>query len=1437
MYIISNLISLVTTTSIDKQSFLKSFDSLDSIREQDTFLYKFAKEHEKKDVEQLLDDLLDIKTSNVREQTLGIRLVVAYRDQERLYRVLTEDTKYPATVLLIASKYSALVLSEDEEKLRELLFKFGTRLTPLQVYAILQSIGRWKNQLINRELVLKVYEMFDDVAALKLLGHFPKSDKTSCKVIADILWKDMKMRYIPYFGTLVRNHPDSILMYLEYLFEDFKCDSIKSYTDEIHPGRTLFENKEYTCMLTMLIRCHREMAKCLMKLLMKWFVDPAKKHHVTRPFVPVFILSHLKEFCVADKKMFMQLMECFQVFKHFDCPVTIHLPFHKLTIQDLLCLFDQYAQEHIVNRTQQSDVSRSVLDTFILRMPHNSVSEIHANHWFHKKLHAEYKTDFEDWLYANMDIQQVSILHPTLGDIVAKRLYERALKSDAPLFENFLNKSYYWKFIEEYLEEEKLEEWMQHISINSDSCCRAQIYSGLLFGTLYHRKSISKVLNLLIERMKCENKEVWCEFWKSFMVPYRGENHHHHKHCHKHHHHHHKKEHDCHKIYVDVFHELDIPYNEEYAKLFKQLILMGTKFMDGTRTISNLLYHLVDKSTRGNKEGEVKRMTQYIYEIAMEVDGSRAFELMTGSDPLYINWTRVKFCMEQLMDLMYDCMHKKLLVGDYTLFSEFILLARWKGICLSKCDKIVQLYSVFIQSVLSGRSKVVMPRKHSLPPVVHLLNSMSQVVGDWKKRRQWIESLLDADPSLIVAPYIQRFILGRDGCFKILEKFLTLTGDKCLMSYETLMKLHPKGRMLLVRENHTIVTFNPMIIKQQRINRLPTKIRCCLTRMMVYGATEIMRSDISRSNVNEWSYRRNLMWWTWWNNSRETPQSGALYMLRTVGRLIMEKEERDSILKLLEDTILSRKATDDYPRIVHSVPHLATAMLVRVMSPLYPEEHFSWLFESVKPEYAVYFYSGLTRLHGFIPREDFIDLYLEQLKKKEESGYDENWNAIVHRFYVSYMKQHFSRGIRENSSIEKKLVTHLIELFKNDKVHRDVKVMIIDSLITFIVNVRNGDADLLDSVWPILESVTEEDYIEIPKILIRSFNWYIFQCIEMKKQMVHVLSELLDSDHAVVQEQAWYTLERVLRRMCYPEQECIDELVEKSVQCILCFDLSTKHMIACNAIHILFHLCKHDVRIMDRIVKDVFIRLLSDQKFKKLDEEKYNATLEWDLPVQERVTIMCWKLTRFIQREVYMENDEFVDEVEERLIEPLVQIMIKHDPLLYFSRGFKIRFALAEWREERSIRDVLINLVEDLVVQVKDEKERNVWFSTILDNFIDTVFSDGYERDHVLLEVIDSFATKLFGMTSRSEEPRREILESLLVLILHYVGSKLNWEHSSRDMLKMFRNGKKQNDYLQTIARRPIRVRIHKTRNFDHRRHHHEDYYPDPMRRHRRHHM
>lgn len=104
---------------------------------------------------------------------------------------------------------------------------------------------------------------------------------------------------------------------------------------------------------------------------------------------------------------------------------------------------------------------------------------------------------------------------------------------------------------------------------------------------------------------------------------------------------------------------------------------------------------------------------------------------------------------------------------------------------------------------------------------------------------------------------------------------------------------------------------------------------------------------------------------------------------------------------------------------------------------------------------------------------------------------------------------------------------------------------------------------------------------------------------------------------------------------------------------------------------------------------------------------------------------------------------------------------------------------------------------------------------------------------HILIELVESFAHKLFGLANI--EPKRDLLEALLVLILQYAGSRLNWHQDTRHILKMYRS-KNDNDYLQTIARKPIRVRVNQKKkwtHYEHRIHHRQEFYPNPHRRHR----
>jgi len=767
---------------------------------------------------------------------------------------------------------------------------------------------------------------------------------------------------------------------------------------------------------------------------------------------------------------------------------------------------------------------------------------------------------------------------------------------------------------------------------------------------------------------------------------------------------------------------------------------------------------------------------------------------------------RTRYDIDQLCDLFGEYFKHRISHGDYSRMAKLFKLSYepWRF------KKLKQCYMSFVDAITQGKSQMV-PMRLTAPPIMILLSYFNKFV-EVKQRHTLIQQLIQSDPSLWIVPAMQRHLLGRNASHQFIEKYLKNT-ENGTWSFAIFKKMGHKGEISLARMDDRVISLNPFVIREQRVEEhMPKEIVECITKMLISATHLISRSeDIYPENVNILSYLRPIRIDMFAKpHSLETP---SRRMMNLVGELQIEKDEVEMMDKMIQEKILSKGG--DRP--LNSIPVMVLAMLAKTFSPYFPERHMDFIVEKMNPEGALYYYSVLIRVSRFIPRMHFLTKYMSIIDKKHES---EQRNGIVQMLLVSHFKHQF-RCFSRDEQFGGKIIDKVINMFRTEQtLPREVRVKLADIFITYLSLAKDVNNESVKKVLAVLETAVGSSYIEVPITILKCIRRHFFH--DPSHILVEVLdrvasSKLLSHDHIMVQELTWRVLNMVIQhRMILTEtfKKVSGKLRDTAINFMLDFDKTDKDLLVIHALPMMVTLSRLDATIFDQLTNRVMKPLLVDEKYEKLDTDVYNAKLEWDQPVTQRITLICALLTRVVQMTIEYESDEFIKVIDDKFIKPVADLMIKEDPVLYFGGCYKLRFAVTQWHRTESVEERLKQFVQDIVKQREETKEnKDVWLSISSSTFIEEVLMGvATHRARTIAEAVANLIKQRevrIRKRQRDGERGEDEMDVLLTIMLHFAGEKMIWVNDKlRNLLRELRSRSDDNILLGVYSRRPIEIAL-----------------------------
>jgi hypothetical protein len=1349
--------------SVDKV--LEHISSMNNYNEQRRFVKKLPLSGPIDErLQQDVCHVLKSDDTSIRKKLWAIYIAEAYKDASVISQVIT-DCKCPAMVRSIASHNSGLILSDFQ--LLDILFleSMPLFLVPKLIY----GITKYKRHLITRDLVDRVAAKYPISQVYILLSYMKDSQTVFEIIVSQPKLRDYVVRKP---DKLIARHPgviyDLILDQMEQLRKLYPLED--SYTAQIGPYEHFFEDFYLNEMFSKLASYNNDMCNKLLIKVDEWFVIPAKKYECD---------ARIPRMSIRTRSKNQNLMLKLYLESDFvrDLSALHQFWYGHKAVENMITIFDAFVKKYMRSSTTYTKHSRKFIQGFILAYPRHSVKNINQFDLFIQKIYAKYGSMFIEWLTNNFDtfgINEAYLFIPAVGSLVADKLYRKTLTANPTMFEMFSEKSCYMKFDVNWLTEEtKLKQFMDSCS-NNDPDTRAQIISDLLFSSLYHGIKVQEILEFIKRKLKNERDVVVEEVLTKAANPI-------------------------------LLRNLRVT-DRSVAETFQELLVISEKRLTSNvkEHVFSLLFNVMLYQVP--KTGDEKQhMVKYVYQLVNKLN------MFSGYKWIFQRFYEANpFVLNQILELFIPVLKQKIAEGHY----DELSFALHKFKCPEKYPPVIELYHHYLQSLLENQDTDRLPETLIGHSHMDLLSFMNKIVKGAEKLT-WATKLIAADASFILVPSIQRIILSRYADYNLINKYLD-KNEKSTLSYSDLLKCCTHDHLRFAKSNEKVITFNPFILKETKIYLYRPKEQVKrISRMIFFSTAHIIRGNFEDNDMNFYSCVSNNML------SGTTPVDIlSKRMIHLLGSLAIDKDEQEELQELIDKYLLSKENTEEYPRNVTSPVHYILAELSKTLVEDHPEQYLDELFSNINAENCLYYYGALNRCSSYISRQESVKRWLAfinrvlskselvgKVSQSENNGDDENeevendnqnnetkrnpvHSITVQKIALSWFKMQWKNYLNDenlDNYIEK-----CIKYYGDS--HKDTRLTIVQVLLDFITMEWKNESPLINKILSSLEKAIVDPYIEIPSKL-ALVNPKNFKDPKILIRLANLLLELLDYKELKVLNNLWLTFSELLMNRAVaaePESKLLyKHILENGGKSLIQIDVKIKNQLISTILKSLVRSAIFNSSIFGTII-DSIKYLLTDEKLKKLDMEQYNASNEWDRPAFSRIMIIVEETIRIAQDFAKKNDNSNLNKLKLLYVDPVIELLIQHQPTYYFSSGFGLKFSIVDWKDTKSIVQAFSELAEELLLS----DQTHIYTSICSSNMNDVLFGSMVHR-YVEKDAIDLLqAIRDLIDFVESDTRKEQILQVFASVLLLHVREEMRWNEQCRELLRELRS-KRDNILVQ----------------------------------------
>ncbi|KAG2391840.1 hypothetical protein C9374_013325 [Naegleria lovaniensis] len=1129
-------------------------------------------------------------------------------------------------------------------------------------------------------------------------------------------------------SVLVKKHPTVIAK----LLRSYLDDVINSSPKNVRTKRAKSLLSSHSILFTQLITYQAEEA---WRIVNEYLIEPSLQEQCP----PLDGVQYLEDSKFYKLPQYTEtLLKCIPLL--VDVPL-LQNKWKMMTVNQIatigLCVIEKF-------NNVPSQRAQSFIDSFFVADSNKKIQQrkLVFEKMFSKGLSKE---KFATWIYSNCENETtppeyLSYYPFEVSSQVVKKLYEIRKKQT---FQNVSEESIYWKYFYDLNNEDMYKQFKSSTS-HPQPGVRSKVIQDLLFCALYTGAKVKETLEWLETRLKndedtCQNLFVAMNYSKhlnELMVNA----------C---------REKECMRIFISIFES-------------------------GITRKANLQYYVSQfYSTVVSQLADRCEVLKLVVESCLN-------PIFRESNIHFYTPLKPEIHKDLWNVMMPSIKNQVTSLGSIDIFSQFMT----NVISLKKQEHVKKAFSIFFNEWFHDCIKKV-SYFHNMENLIDIYifkldPSPSTITSK-------VKHLLSIDSRLLSIHAIQRALLGRNTHFE--NNFLFQYLREHVMTSEEFEKLTPvSSQSVMAIDTQTCITFHPIVLHGLRLYEYSTRE---VTQRLLSTFKDLLQKVVKTLEIDRICSQLYL--------TRTSLVKKSIKMLRM---LCVEQDEMNDFAQFLQEHILKRdvKQEDDHDASddVHVEPPLSNlednasrclAELVQVFSQD-PTQYLDWILENICSENVLYYYSALCRISTFMNAQLFIEKLCTILKEKFDSltmqslqALPKNFSISVQKLLLSFLKNHVEYPV--NHIITERISNLLIDLWKKH-LHKDVQVSIVQIALKAAKHCSTPDL-FYKFKNTIFQEAISHPYSEL---VAQQVTYSKSKNLQVTRDLFIFNLNALNHSDATIQTNVWLLISHAVSvfdvSAITPHFHPFNVFQNYIISAALTFNLAQKHDISNAAINVLLNeLCNNPSEICPLLFNKIITPLLSEDKFKELDNDTYNATTSvWDRPVSQRVQNLATSIAHVLTRKFEeIHSNEILQEIQNKLLLPWIELTKKSDDdVLVMNRlpYIPLISSVTNWKSKESIIEHCVKRIADYFKDIQ-EPLRSVYLVQVASNVSSFIFH-GDDHSNTIIEAISQVI----------ENSNREFSDQEMLIACGILVSLKNPNDRTRGLLRTVRE--KQNALINILA-------------------------------------